>query len=234
MSKYGCARAAAANLAWQISNATGKWIIESKRGRTTRTKDMSPQRTVKRMWRPSLLKLPPVSNRMKVETKSAPMVYRRAQCTGGSSLHAVACLALCTQQPHTSHTCQNLMYTTLAKLALSSTVSMLRKGLYVPEHGPTSERPAGSLPRQYQPCGSCVPLPGLLQGHGPRPGAETGSLAGTSPGQCTPCTSSSDVNLCCFSCHKHPTAPSYWRPRRCPSTTFSIARIEYTCHCQLT
>ena len=164
---------------------------------------MRPQRTVKRMWRPSLLKLPPVSNRMKVETKSAPMVYRRAQCTGGSSLHAVACLALCTQQPHTSHTCQNLMYTTLAKLALSSTVSMLWKGLYVPEHGPTSERPAGSLPHQYQPCGSCVPLPGLLQGHGPRPGAETGSLAGTSPGQCTPCTNSSDVNLCCFSCHEH-------------------------------
>ena len=62
---------------------------------------MRPQRTVKRMWRPSLLKLPPVSNRMKVDTKSAPMVYRRAQCTGGRSLHAVACLALCIWQSHT-------------------------------------------------------------------------------------------------------------------------------------
>ena len=54
------------------------------------------------MWRPSLLKLPPVSNRMKVDTKSAPIVYSSAQCTGGSSRHAVACLALCGAAAHQS------------------------------------------------------------------------------------------------------------------------------------
>ena len=60
------------------------------RALTQSTKDMSPHRTVNRIWRPSLLKLPPVSNRMKVETNKAPMVYSRAQCTGGSKRQAVA------------------------------------------------------------------------------------------------------------------------------------------------
>ena len=70
--------------------------IKDKQGQLTHnTKDMSPHRTVNRMWRPSLLKLPPVSNRMKVDTNSAPMVYSSAQCTGGSNRQAVACLSLC-------------------------------------------------------------------------------------------------------------------------------------------
>lgn len=63
--------------------------------RTQSTNDMSPQRTVNRICRPSLLKLPPVSNRMKVDTNRRPMVYNRAQCTGGSSRQAVACRSLC-------------------------------------------------------------------------------------------------------------------------------------------
>ena len=57
----------------------------------------------------------------------------------------------------------------------------------LPEHEPASEKPAGSPPHQCQPCGSCVPSPGLLQGHGHRLEAGTDFLAGTSPGQCKPC-----------------------------------------------
>lgn len=64
-------------------------------GRTMMTKDMTPHSTVKRMCRPSLLKLPPVSNRMKVATKRLPTVYSSAQCTGGSSRQAVAWRSLC-------------------------------------------------------------------------------------------------------------------------------------------
>ena len=57
---------------------------------------------------PLVAEAAPVSNRMKVDTKSAPMVYSSAQCTGGSSRHAVACLALCkatTHQPQLPEIC---------------------------------------------------------------------------------------------------------------------------------
>ena len=54
------------------------WLIDYERRRiriiTTRTNVMRPQSTVKRMCLPSLLKLPPVSKRIKVETNRDPIV----------------------------------------------------------------------------------------------------------------------------------------------------------------
>jgi hypothetical protein len=50
-------------------------------GPTVITKAMRPQVTVNSVCRPSLLKEPPVSNRMKADTNSAAMRYSNAQCT---------------------------------------------------------------------------------------------------------------------------------------------------------